>query len=214
MGLRRPSDACGPHCICFLPVNIDKARAIAGSEGMRFTKRSATKGSSNTCERPKPEISIRMGDFNCSVTSSGLVATVASLHVHTATFDEEKWKLITLTCSHMADCHHLFAPSSGSVEDFTDIKVDVDANPEITANMRNYCFFVSKDWWILCSCLSLRYEVFPEGSPFWYAVILWRALSPNTISTFDDSFGNGQEADIRSLRCAQILARRRHCVFR
>ena len=41
-----------------------------------FTNRSATKGSSNTCGPPRPENSMRMGDFSCSVMSSELVATV------------------------------------------------------------------------------------------------------------------------------------------
>ena len=47
-------------------------------------------------------------------------------------------------CSHMADYHHLFAPSCGSVGDFTDIQVDRDDNPKITAAMRNYCFSVRR----------------------------------------------------------------------
>ena len=30
MGLRRPPNACGPHCICFLSVNVGKTWTTAG----------------------------------------------------------------------------------------------------------------------------------------------------------------------------------------
>ena len=68
----------------------------------------------------------------------------ASLHVHTATFDDEKWKLITLMCSRMADYHNLFAPSCGSVGDFTDIKQDAEGNLAISFEMQCYSFSVRR----------------------------------------------------------------------
>ena len=63
-------------------------------------------------------------DVECwlSGNAGGKVHLRASIHVRTATFDDEKWKLITLMCSHMVNYNDLFAPSCGSVGEFTDIK--------------------------------------------------------------------------------------------
>ena len=85
-------------------------------------------------------------DIECQLSGNagGRAHIRASLHVHTATFDNEKWQLITLMCSHMADYYTLFAPSCGSVGDFTDIKIDADGNLEITSEMQNYCFSVRR----------------------------------------------------------------------
>ena len=75
--------------------------------------------------------------------AGGKVHIRASLHVHTA-FDEQNWQLITLMCSYgqlpPSFCTQLWVDGR-----FSDIKVDVDANPEITTNMRNYCFSVRMD---------------------------------------------------------------------
>ena len=85
-------------------------------------------------------------DVECRLSGNagGKAHIRASLHVHTATFDDEKWKLITLMCSHMADYNTLFAPSCSSVGGFTDIKIDADANLEITSEMQKYCFSVRR----------------------------------------------------------------------
>ena len=74
-------------------------------------------------------------DVECRLfgNAGGKAHIRASLHVHTATFADEKWKLITLMCSHMADYDTLFAPSCGSVGDFTDIKRDAEGHLEITS---------------------------------------------------------------------------------
>ena len=68
----------------------------------------------------------------------------ASLHIRTETFDDEEWKIITLMCSHMADYDHLFAPSCGSVGDFTDIQQDAEGNLAITPEMQYYNFSVRR----------------------------------------------------------------------
>ena len=77
-----------------------------------------------------------------SGNAGGKVHIRASLHVHTATFDDEKWKLITLMHSHMADYNNLFAPSCGSAAAFSDIKQDAEGNLEITSEMQCYSFSV------------------------------------------------------------------------
>ena len=71
----------------------------------------------------------------------------ASIHVHTATFNDEKWKLITLMCSHYASPAHytqLFAPSCGSIGDFPDIMINADGKLAITNEMQNYSFRVRR----------------------------------------------------------------------
>ena len=62
----------------------------------------------------------------------------ASIHVRTATFDNEKWKLITLMCSHYASYHNLFPPNCGSVGEFTDIRQDEERYLAITPEMHRY----------------------------------------------------------------------------
>ena len=85
-------------------------------------------------------------DVECRLSGNagGKVHIRASLHVHTATFDDEKWKLITLMCSHMADYNNVFAPACGSVGDFTDTKQDAEGNLEITSEMLCYSFSIRR----------------------------------------------------------------------
>ena len=80
-------------------------------------------------------------DVECRIAGNagGKAPIRASLHIRTVTFDEEEWKIITLMCSHMADYDHLFAPSCGSVGDFTDIQQDAEGNLAITPEMQ--CYF-------------------------------------------------------------------------
>ena len=68
----------------------------------------------------------------------------ASLYIRTVTFDDEEWKIITLMCSHYANYYTLFAPSCGSVEDFTDIQQDAEGNLAITSKMQCYSFSVRR----------------------------------------------------------------------
>ena len=71
----------------------------------------------------------------------------ASVHARIAIFDDEQWKLITLMCSHFAypaNYIDLFAPSCGSIWDFTDIKQDQDGGFSIAPQMRNYNFAVRR----------------------------------------------------------------------
>ena len=82
-----------------------------------------------------------------SGNAQGKVQVRASIHVRTATFNDEKWKLITLMCSHYAYPAHytqLFAPSCGSIGDFTDIMMDADGKLAITNEMQNYSFPVRR----------------------------------------------------------------------
>ena len=64
----------------------------------------------------------------------------ASIHVRTATFDDEKWKLITLMRSYMVNYNDLFAPRCGSVGEFTDIREDAEGNLALTSKMQCYSF--------------------------------------------------------------------------
>ena len=79
-----------------------------------------------------------------SGNAGGKMPIRASIHVHTTTFDGEEWQLITLMCSHYANYYTLFAPSCGSVGEFTDIQQDAAGNLAIPAEMSNYCFTVRK----------------------------------------------------------------------
>ena len=62
-------------------------------------------------------------DVKCQIAGNagGKAPIRASLRIRTVTFHDEKWKIITLMCSHVAGYKTLFAPSCGSVGDFTDI---------------------------------------------------------------------------------------------
>ena len=74
-------------------------------------------------------------DVKCRIAGNaeGQATIRASLHIRTVTFDNEKWKIITLMCSHMAGYKTLFAPSCGSVGDLTDIQLDAEGNLAITS---------------------------------------------------------------------------------
>ena len=47
-------------------------------------------------------------------------------------------------CSHYTNYHELFAPSCGSIGDFTDIQQDTDGNLAITSEMQCYNFSVRR----------------------------------------------------------------------
>ena len=85
-------------------------------------------------------------DVKCRIAgNAGGKATIrASLHIRKVTFDDEEWKIITLMCSHYADYYTLFAPSCGSVGDFTDIQQDAVGNLAITYEMQCYNFSVRR----------------------------------------------------------------------
>ena len=51
---------------------------------------------------------------------------------------------MTLMCSHYANYYTLFAPSCGSVGDFTDIQQDEEGNLAITSEMQSYNFSVRR----------------------------------------------------------------------
>ena len=76
-GFAQSSQCSWPTLYQFFPVYVCETWTVAGGRG-HFTNRSATKGSSNTCEPPKPENSMRMGVFSCSVRSSELVGRKSS----------------------------------------------------------------------------------------------------------------------------------------
>ena len=91
-------------------------------------------------------------DVKCRIAgNAGGKATIrASLHIRTVTFDDEEWKIITLMCSHYANYDKLFAPSCGSVGEFTDIQQDAGGNLAITSEMQCYNFSVRRlngDWY-------------------------------------------------------------------
>ena len=92
-------------------------------------------------------------DVKCQIAGNagGKAPIRASLHIRIVTFDDEKWKIITLMCSHMAGYETLFAPRCGSVGDFTDIQQDEEGNLAITSEMLCYNF---SEWGLLCTCLS------------------------------------------------------------
>ena len=85
-------------------------------------------------------------DVSCRLSGNagGKMPIRASIHVHTTTFDGEQWQLITLMCSHYANYYTMFAPSCGSVGEFTDIQQDAAGHLAIPAEMSNYCFTVRK----------------------------------------------------------------------
>ena len=85
-------------------------------------------------------------DISCRLAGNagGQTPIRASIHVHTTTFEGEEWRLITLMCSHYARYEALFAPSCGSVGDFTDIQQDAAGNLAIPAEMRHYSFNVRR----------------------------------------------------------------------
>ena len=110
-------------------------------------------------------------DVKCRIAgSAGGKATIrASLHIRTVTFDDEEWKIITLMCSYMAGYETLFAPSCGSVGDFTDIQQDAEGNLAITSEMQCYNFSVRRlngDWYAHVYPFDTKYfrKVHPAGA--------------------------------------------------
>ena len=110
-------------------------------------------------------------DVKCRIAgSAGGKATIrASLHIRTVTFDDEEWKIITLMCCYMAGYETLFAPSCGSVGDFTDIQQDAEGNLAITSEMQCYNFSVRRlngDWYAHVYPFDTRYfrKVHPAGA--------------------------------------------------
>ena len=88
-------------------------------------------------------------DIECWITGSaqGAVRIRASIHARIATFDDEKWKFITLMCSHFAypaNYSTIFAPSCGSIGDFTDMKQLEDGTLAITPQMQSFSFSVRR----------------------------------------------------------------------
>ena len=81
---------------------------------------------------------------HCNGGNFSVTAKLLSFVKHTilASFDEEEWRIITLTVGHLDNqSKHtdLFAPSCGSIGDFTDIK-KYDEGYVVPPQMRNYNF--------------------------------------------------------------------------
>ena len=110
-------------------------------------------------------------DVQCRIAGNagGKANIRASLRIRTATFDDERWKIITLMCSHYASYYTLFAPSCGSVGDFTDIQQDADGNLAITSEMQCYNFSVRRlngDWYAHVYPFDTKFfrKVHPAGA--------------------------------------------------
>ena len=97
--------------------------------------------------------------FECKITGTGQGSAriKASIHTRLASFDEEEWRIITLTVGHLDSQFKytdLFAPSCGSIGDFTDIKkfdegyLDVHGSYKYLSNLqvdRQLATALSKD---------------------------------------------------------------------
>ena len=82
--------------------------------------------------------------FECKVIgkADGCARVKASILTHITTFDEEEWKIITLFVAHLDSqlrYTNLFAPSCGSIGEFTDIK-KYDEGHAISKQMKDYNF--------------------------------------------------------------------------
>ena len=137
-------------------------------------------------------------DVECRIAGNagGKAPIRASLHIRTETFDDEKWKIITLMCSHMADYDNLFAPSCGSVGDFTDIQQDAEGNLAITPEMQCYNFSVRRlngDFYA---------HVYPFDTKFYRKVHLLelfcfrRSFSLDADAVFIDPFAQCKGSDL------------------
>ena len=87
--------------------------------------------------------------FECEVTgkAEGRARVKASIHAILSTFDDEEWRIITLMVEHLdsqSKYTDLFAPSCGSIGDFTDIKKYEEVYDMVPAKMRNFNFPVRK----------------------------------------------------------------------
>ena len=64
-----------------------------------------------------------------SGSAQGHTRVKVNIHCRFAIFDEEEWRLITMTCGHFDHATQytdLFAASCGSIGDFTDVKKHAD----------------------------------------------------------------------------------------
>ena len=82
--------------------------------------------------------------FECEVTgkADGRAKVKASIHTLLSTFDTEEWSVITLMVEHLDSqlkYTDLFAPSCGSIGDFTDIK-KYEEGYVVPSKMRNFNF--------------------------------------------------------------------------
>ena len=87
--------------------------------------------------------------IGCRVSGSVQGSVPVSVHIHTrfATFDDEPWRLITMTggpFDHADRYADLFADSCGSIGDFADIKKYENGAFAITAQMRDYNFLLRR----------------------------------------------------------------------
>ena len=110
-------------------------------------------------------------DVKCRIAGNaeGQATIRASLHIRTVTFDDEEWKIITLMCSQRAGYEILFAPSCGSVGDFTDIQQDAEGNLAITSEMQCYNFSIRRlngDWYAHVYPFDTKFfrKVHPAGA--------------------------------------------------
>ena len=82
--------------------------------------------------------------FECKIIgkAEGCARVKASIHTILTSFDDEEWKIITLMVEHLDSqlkYTDLFAPSCGSIGDFTDIKKH-DEGYVVPAKMRDFNF--------------------------------------------------------------------------
>ena len=86
--------------------------------------------------------------FECEVTGTaeGRARVKASIHTFLTTFHSEEWSIITLMVEHLdsqSQYTDLFAPSCGSIGDFTDI-AKYDEGYVVPTAMQNFNFYVRK----------------------------------------------------------------------
>ena len=109
--------------------------------------------------------------FECEVTGTaeGRARVKASIHTILSTFDEEEWSIVTLMVDHpdsQLKYTDLFAPSCGSIGDFTDIK-KFEEGYVVPTKMRNFNFPVRK----FDGTFYVQVGSWPGG-----AWVPWRAL--------------------------------------
>ena len=82
--------------------------------------------------------------FECKITgkADGCARVKASIHTLLTTFDDEEWRIITLFVGHLDSqlkYTDLFAPSCGSIGDFTDVRKN-DETYIMPKPMKDYNF--------------------------------------------------------------------------
>ena len=103
--------------------------------------------------------------FECKITGTaqGCARVKASIHTILASFEEEEWRIITLTVGHLdsqSKYTDLFAPSCGPIEDFTDIK-KYDEGYVVPPKMRNFNFPVRTSTApFMCKFIPLTRSIF------------------------------------------------------